>query len=78
MNVDTDAQKTPAQCIGVKGVPTCRLFRKGKAVEQLHGMQTEADDRALTERQILPLADEEVQGADGERVRDLRRHLFDH
>ena len=60
-----------SKCIGFKGVPSCRLFRKGKAVEQLRGMQTEADDRALIERQILPLADEEVQGADGERAQDL-------
>jgi hypothetical protein len=54
-----------------------RLFRKGKAVEQLQGMQTEADDRALIERHILPLAEKEVLGADDERVRDLRRLLFD-
>lgn len=56
VTVDTDRQKSIAEEYGVKSLPSCRLFRNGKPVEQVHGMQTEADYRALIERHILPLA----------------------
>lgn len=40
----------------------CKLFRGGKIVERIHGMQTEADYRTLIERHLLPLASQ-VQAA---------------
>jgi putative thioredoxin len=57
VSLDTDREKDLAQRYGVKGLPSCRLFRHGKVVGEIHGMQTEADYRALIDRHIAPLAD---------------------
>ena len=57
VSVDTDREKAIAEELGVKGLPSCRLFRHGQVVEEVHGMQTEADYRALIERHCLALAD---------------------
>jgi putative thioredoxin len=57
VTVDTDRQKPIAERFGVKSLPSCKLFRRGEAVEHIHGMQTEADYRELIERHIVPLAD---------------------
>ena len=57
VSVDTDKEKGIAQELGVKSLPSCRLFRYGRVVEQLHGMQTEADYRALIDRYCANLAD---------------------
>lgn len=57
VTVDTDREKGIAAELGVKSLPSCRLFRHGRVVEQVHGMQTEADYRALIERHCLALAD---------------------
>jgi putative thioredoxin len=62
VTLDTDRQKRIALELGVKSLPSCKLFRRGKPVEHLHGMQTEADYRELIERHLLPLADK-VQAA---------------
>lgn len=57
VTVDTDREKAIAAELGVKSLPSCRLFRHGRVVEQIHGMQTEADYRALIDRHCLALAD---------------------
>jgi putative thioredoxin len=57
VSLDTDREKEIAQRYGVKGLPSCKLFRHGKVVEEVHGMQTEADYRTLVERHLMPLAD---------------------
>lgn len=57
VSVDTDQEKAIAEELGVKSLPSCRLFRHGRVVEQIHGMQTETDYRALIERHCLALAD---------------------
>jgi len=57
VTVDTDREKSLAEEVGVKSLPSCRLFRYGRLVEQVHGMQTEADYRALIDRHCLALAD---------------------
>jgi len=57
VSVDTDKEKGIARELGVKSLPSCRLFRYGRVVEQLHGMQTEADYRALIDRYCANLAD---------------------
>lgn len=62
VTVDTDQEKEIAREQGVKSLPSCKLFRHGKPVEHVHGMQTEADYRALIERHLVPLADK-VQAA---------------
>jgi putative thioredoxin len=62
VTLNTDQQKAVAERYGVKGLPSCKLFRRGEVVEHLHGMQTEADYRALIDRHVLPLADK-VQAA---------------
>lgn len=62
VSLNTDRQKEIARDMGVKSLPSCKLFRDGKPVEHLRGMQTESDYRELIERHILPLADK-VQAA---------------
>jgi len=57
VSLDTDRQKEIAREMGIKSLPSCKLFRNGKPVEHVHGMQTESDYRELIERHILPLAD---------------------
>jgi putative thioredoxin len=57
VSLDTDREKEIAQRYGVKGLPSCKLFRHGKVVEEVHGMHTEADYCALVERHLMPLAD---------------------
>jgi putative thioredoxin len=57
VSVDTDREKAVAHRYGVKGLPSCKLFRQGKIAEEVHGMQTEADYRALIDRHLRPLAD---------------------
>jgi putative thioredoxin len=62
VTVSTEREKALADELGVKSIPSCKLYRNGEAVEHLHGMQTEADYRALIERHLAPLADK-VQAA---------------
>lgn len=62
VSVNTDREKALAERFGVKTLPSCKLFRHGRPVEQVHGMQTESDYRALIERHALALADK-VQAA---------------
>jgi putative thioredoxin len=57
VSLDTDREKEIAHRYGVKGLPSCKFFRHGKVAEEVHGMQTEADYRALIERHLMPLAD---------------------
>lgn len=57
VTVNTDEQKGVASRFGVKGLPSFKLFRGGKVVEDVHGMQPEADYRALIERYLVPLSD---------------------
>ena len=57
VSLNTDREKEVAHGYGVKGLPSCKLFRNGRVVEEVHGMQTEADYRALIDRHLRPLAD---------------------
>jgi putative thioredoxin len=62
VTVSTERERALAGELGVKSIPSCKLYRNGQSVEHLHGMQTEADYRALIERHLAPLADK-VQAA---------------
>lgn len=57
VSVNTDEQKDVASRFGVKSLPSFKLFRGGKVVEDVHGMQPEADYRATIERYLVPLSD---------------------
>jgi len=57
VTVNTDEQKGVAGRFGVKSLPSFKLFRNGKVVEEFHGMQPEADYRAIVDRYLLPLSD---------------------
>lgn len=43
VSVDTDREKTLAEELGVKSLPSCRPFRHGRVVKQIHGVQAEAE-----------------------------------
>ena len=57
VTVNTDEQKGIADRFGVKSLPSFKLFRNGKVVEDIHGMQPEADYRAIVDRYLVPLGD---------------------
>ena len=57
VSLNTDREKEVAQRYGVKALPSCKLFRRGKVVEEIHGMQTESDYRTIIDRHLRPLAD---------------------
>ena len=57
VTVNTDQQKGIASRFGVKSLPSFKLFRNGKVVEQFHGMQPEADYRSIVDRYLVPLGD---------------------
>ena len=57
VSLDTGREKRIAERYGVKTLPSCKLFRNGGVVEEVHGMQTEGDYRRLVERHLRPLAD---------------------
>jgi len=60
VSVDTGREKALAERFGVKSLPSCKLFRHGRVVEQIHGMQTEADYRVIIDRH-LPVPADQVQ-----------------
>ena len=62
VTVNTDKEKVIARELGIKSLPSCKLFRNGRPVEHLHGMRAESDYRELIERHLLPLANK-VQAA---------------
>lgn len=49
VSVNTDQQQQLAQQYGVKSLPNCKLFRAGKVVETLYGVQIVADYRRAIE-----------------------------
>jgi putative thioredoxin len=57
VTVNTDEQKGIAGRYGVKSLPSFKLFRNGKVIEEVHGMQPEADYRAIVDKYLLPLGD---------------------
>ena len=57
VTVNTDQQKGIAGRFGVKSLPSFKLFRNGKVVEEIHGMQPEADYRSIVDRHLVPLGD---------------------
>lgn len=57
VTVNTDEQKGVASRFGVKSLPSFKLFRNGKVVEEIHGMQPEGDYRGLIDRYLVPLSD---------------------
>jgi putative thioredoxin len=52
VTVNTDEQKSVADAYGVKSLPACKLFRHGRVVEELYGVQPEADYRRIVERHL--------------------------
>jgi putative thioredoxin len=52
VTVNTDEQKPVAAAYGVKSLPACKLFRHGRVVEELYGVQPQADYRRVIERHL--------------------------
>jgi putative thioredoxin len=52
VTVNTDEQKSIASAYGIKSLPACKLFRHGRVVEELYGVQPEADYRRIVERHL--------------------------
>ena len=58
IKVDTDAEQQLAAEHGIRSLPTLRLFRHGRAVEELIGVQPESVIRALVERYLEKPSDQ--------------------
>jgi len=52
VTVNTDEQKSVAAAYGVKSLPACKLFRHGRVVEELHGVQPQTDYRRIIEQHL--------------------------
>lgn len=52
VTVNTDREKPLAEQYGVAALPSLRVFRHGRVVDQFHGMQIEADYAELVERHL--------------------------
>lgn len=52
VTINTDEQKSIAATYGVKSLPACKLFRHGRVVEELYGVQPQADYRRIIERHL--------------------------
>jgi len=63
VTVNTDDEKPLANDYGVRSLPSCKLFRYGRVVETLHGVQSRADYREAVERHLGPVADRVQQAA---------------
>jgi putative thioredoxin len=57
VTVNTDEQKATAGRFAVKSLPALKLFRGGKVVETLHGVQPERDYQAAVDRYLVALGD---------------------
>ena len=57
VNVNTDKQRQLARGHGVRSLPTLKLFRHRKVVEDIHGAQPEADLRRLIDKYIARQSD---------------------
>ena len=52
VKVDTDAEQRLAAEHGIRSLPTVRVFRHGKAVDEIIGVQPESAIRAMVERYL--------------------------
>lgn len=52
VTVNTDEQQRIADDYGVRSLPLCKLFRHGRVVETLHGVQPRGDYREAVERHL--------------------------
>jgi len=57
VNVNTDAQKQLAREQGVNSLPTLKVYRHGRIVEQIHGAESETHLRGLIDRHVVTEAD---------------------
>ena len=74
VTVNTDEQKGVASRFAVKSLPVLKLFRGGKMVETLHGVQPERDYQAAVDRFLVGLGDK-VRLAAGKAWNDGRHDL---
>lgn len=56
VTINTDEQKQLARDNGVRSLPFCKLFRQGRVVEDVRGVQPEADYRKIVERHLAGVA----------------------
>ena len=52
VTVNTDEEQQLARDYGVRSLPSFKLFRNGRVVKEVRGMQPEADYRSIIERQL--------------------------
>ncbi len=50
--VNTDEEKGLARDYGVRSLPSFKLFRNGRVIEEVRGVQTEADYRGIVEKHL--------------------------
>lgn len=63
VNINTEKQHLFARDNGINSLPTVKLYRSGKVVEQVHGAESESTYRALIDRHIIRPSDAAVSAA---------------
>jgi len=57
VSVDTDKEKALAEREQVKSLPLFKLYRNGQVIEEVRGVQPEADYRAIIDRHLAAMTD---------------------
>ncbi len=57
VTVNTDREPALSRDYGVRSIPSFKLFRHGRIVEEVRGMQPQADYRAILERHLQSVGD---------------------
>jgi putative thioredoxin len=78
VNVNTEQHKQLARDFGVNSLPTVKVFRHERVVDEVHGAESERSFRALLERHVAHAADRAIAEAvrhyqDGERDTALQQ-----
>lgn len=63
VNINTDKYKTLARDYGINSLPTLKLFRHGKVVDEMHGAESEQSLRAFIEKHLARPSDRQLAAA---------------
>lgn len=63
VNINTDKHKSLARDYGINSLPTLKLFRHGKVVDEVHGAESEQSLRAFIEKHLARASDRQLAAA---------------
>ena len=63
VNINTDKHKSLARDYGINSLPTLKLFRHGKVVDEVHGAESEQSLRTFIEKHLARASDRQLAAA---------------